>query len=231
MALPKVIRPTKKILIPSLNIEAEFEPFTTQDEKSIILLEKDASMYDKCKLQLDILQKCCKTEGINFNELSVVEITYLFLRLRGISVGGNLDFTITCPQCNKDLPASIAIDGIKTDFEVLKKPYTFTINTSDGPYVVTASHIRVDDLKYINSTEPGIEDLAVILRTMMKPDGNDRIDLTHEEQVELFNQLDTTIAEKLANYINNAPVFEQHMTIDCPECGHKFEGDIKDFFM
>ena len=61
MALPKVIHPTKKIHIPSLNIDAEFEPFTTADEKSIVLLDHDASLYDKARIQIDILEKCCKT--------------------------------------------------------------------------------------------------------------------------------------------------------------------------
>lgn len=231
MALPKVIHPTKKILIPSLGIEAEFEPFTTQDEKAIILLDQTSTLYDKSKLQLEILQKCCKTEGIDFTKFSVVEITYLFLRLRGISVGGSLDFTVTCPKCNKDIPASIAIDQIKIDFEILKKPLTFTINTDDGPYIVTASHVRVEDLRYIDSESPSMEDLAVILRTMMKPDGNDIIELTYEEKVELFNQLDTTIAEKLVEFINKTPTFQQHLSVECPECGEQFEGDIKDFFM
>ena len=230
MALPKVLHPTKKIKIPSLDIELEFEPFTTADEKSIILMEKSASMYEKSKMQLDILQKCCKEGGEALRDLPVIEITYLFLQLRRISVGGTLEMVVECPECHHEIPVKVDINLIQFDPTNLK-PLQFTVETDDGPYIVMASQFIVDDLQYINADEPGFDDVSLVLRRMMRPDGNDVIELTREEKIELFNQLDSTNAQKIVEYINNAPVLEKTLEITCTECEHQFKGELKDFFI
>ena len=229
MALPKLVHPTKKIKIPSKNIELNFEPFTTQDEKAIILLDEKASLYDKAKIQQDILKKCCQDE-FDFSSLSSVEIMYLFLQLRKISVGGTIDLMSTCPKCKNKVKVSIDINSVEFDASKLA-PLTFTVQTSDGPYIITCTPIRTDDLQYINTEEYKFDDVAVILRTMMKPDGNDVIELTQEEKIELFNQLDTQTVQKMAEYLNNTPSLEKHIYITCTECEHQYEGELRDFFI
>ena len=229
MALPKVVHPTKKIKIPSLNIEAEFEPFTTADEKAIVLLDKDSSLYEKSMMQLKILQKCCKDE-IDFEKLSAIEITYLFLQLRKISVGGALELNATCPNCNNEISLSVDIDLITFDATNLA-PLKFTIQTEDGPYIVVCSQFIVDDLKYIDDEHSSMDAAAMVLRSMMSPDGNDVIEFTHDEKIELFNQLNSTDAMKIVDYINKSPVLQKDLTIKCDECDHEFKGELKDFFI
>ncbi len=230
MVLPKVIKPTKKILIPSKGIEAEFEPFTTADEKAIISLDENSTMYDKVKIQVDILQKCCKTEGIDFNKLSIIEVSYLFLQLRSISVGGELELVATCPQCGKDIPIKVSIDLIQFDPTNLKE-FTFPISTSEGPYLVVCSQLQPDDLKYVNNDVNDFNNLAVVLRSLMRQDGNDVIELTHEEKLELFSQLDTKDAQKIVEYIQKAPTLEKSLDLVCGECEHQFKGELRDFFI
>lgn len=229
MALPKVLHPTKKIRIPSLEKQLEFEPFTTADEKAIVLLDHNASLYEKSLMQQNLLQKCCKEE-FDFSTLSAIEITYLFMQLRKISVGGTLELTATCPECNHDISIHVDIDLITFDPTNLK-PLKFTINTDDGPYIVVCSQFTVDDLQYIDADKTSFDDAALIIRSMMRPDGNDIIELTHDEKIELFNQLDSTDAMKIVDYINKSPVLQKDLTIKCDECEHEFKGELKDFFI
>lgn len=230
MTLPKVIHATKKIKIPSLNRELEFEPFTTADEKAIVLLDKNSSLYEKSLMQLKVLQKCCKSEEDVFSQLSAIEITYLFLQLRRISVGGTLDLSIECPECHQEIPISVDINLIEFNPKLLE-PLKFTINTVDGPYIVICSHFTVDDLQYVNTESGNFDDLSLVIRSMMRPDGNDIIELTRDEKVELFNQLDTTDAAKIMEYIKNAPTLEKVLDIKCTECDYSFKGELKDFFI
>lgn len=229
MALPKVIHPTKKIKILSLDREVEFEPFTTQDEKAIVLMDSNSSLYEKCRMQQDILEKCCK-EDVNFSDLSIIEVSYLFLQLRKISVGGALELSAKCPECGSDISLHVDIDLIKFDTAKLK-PLKFTIETDDGPYIVICSHFRCEDLKYVDPNSPDIDDVSAVIRMMMRPDGNDIIELTREEKVELFNQLNTQDSQKIIEYIQNAPVLEKSLELKCGECDHEFTGELKDFFI
>jgi hypothetical protein len=230
MALPKVIHPTKKIHIPSLNIDAEFEPFTTADEKSIVLLDHDASLYDKARIQIDILEKCCKTQGINFHKLAAVEVSYLFLQLRKISVSGGLELSIQCSKCGESFPVTIDINSIKFDPTNLKEDKVL-IDTSDGNYYIVFSQLRPDDLKDASPDGNSYDDAALVLRQMMRPDGNDVIDLTVDEKRELFSQLDLGTVTKIADYVNNCPNLSHHVEVVCPECGEKIEGELNDFFI
>lgn len=230
MALPKVIHPTKKIHIPSLNIDAEFEPFTTEDEKAIVLLDENATLYDKARIQVEILEKCCRTSGIDFHKLAMVEISYLFLQLRSISVSGGLELQMKCRHCDADIQLTVAIQDIKFDPENLKEQ-KLIIDTTDGKYYIVYSQIRVDDLQYASPDGSSYNDAALVLRQMMRPDGNDVIVLTPEEKVELFSQLDLDTVKKIAEYIKKQPQLSHHLEVVCPECGEKIEGDLQDFFI
>lgn len=234
MALPKLVKVTKPLYIPSLNKDVMFEPFTTEDEKSIITLEPDASAYLKSLVQLNILKKCCQDDTVNFDTMSVVEIAYLFLKLRGISYSGKIDVETTCKKCGEKTTLSININDITLDRELLK-PLKFNVNTTDGIYFIIATHYTVDDLQYIGNDFDGehisMESIALVLRQMMKSDGNDIIDLTQEEKNELFNQLSLDDTHKLIDYIGNNGKMTYHMAFKCPHCGEEYEWDIQDFFI
>lgn len=230
MALPKVLHPTKKIHIPSLNLDADFEPFTTEDEKAIVLLEQESSLYDKARLQVDILEKCCKTTGIDFHKLAAIEITFLFLQLRKISVSGGLELTMKCKNCEHEFPMTIDINAIKFDTTYLKEDKVL-INTSDGPYYIVYSQIRPDDLQFASPDGNAYDDAALVLRQLMRPDGNDIIELTVDEKRELFGQLELETVKKIGEYLQNCPTLSHHIELACPECGEKIEGDLQDFFI
>ena len=62
----------------------------------------------------DVLSKCILSRGIKVEKLSTFDIEYLFLNIRGKSVGEDIEVMITCPDDKKtQVPTSINIDSIK----------------------------------------------------------------------------------------------------------------------
>merc|ERR1712078_634582 len=62
----------------------------------------------------DVLAKCILTRGIKVEKLSTFDIEYLFLNIRGKSVGEELEIMVTCPDDKKtQVPTMINIDDIK----------------------------------------------------------------------------------------------------------------------
>ena len=45
--------------------------------------------------------KCILTKGTKVDKLATFDIEYLFLRIRGKSVGENVTLNVTCPDDNK----------------------------------------------------------------------------------------------------------------------------------
>ena len=61
-----------------------------------------------------MISKCILTKGIKVEKLSTFDIEYLFLNIRGKSVGEKIEVMVTCPDDNKtQIPMSINIDDIK----------------------------------------------------------------------------------------------------------------------
>lgn len=230
MGLPiKVITPTQKITIPSLKRAADFEPFNTRIEQAIINISEEASIYDKSLIQLKALESCCKDTTVDFHSLPVAEIGWLFIQLRKISVGRTLDLQTHCKKCENDITFKIDIDSIEFESENLK-PFEFQIQTSEGPYIVHCEHLRVDDLKDMDVDNTDLSVLAKYIRWMSKPDGNNVLELTDPEKLELFGQLEASMAHKIGEYSKTQPKMKFHVSIECPECGEINEGELTDFF-
>ncbi len=62
----------------------------------------------------DVLKNCILSRGIKVEKLSTFDIEYLFLNIRGKSVGEAIEVMVTCPDDGKtQVPTSINIDEIK----------------------------------------------------------------------------------------------------------------------
>lgn len=227
----KVITPTQNIMVHSLKKMVEFEPFSTKIEQSIISISDEASLYEKTLIQVQALQACCKAE-IDFTQLPVSEISWLFMQLRKISVGKTLDLQTVCQKCEQEIKFKIDIDTIKFEPEKLK-PYEFQIQTSAGPYIVHCEHLKLNDLKDIKLENdiPDMSILAKYLRWMSRLDGNNVINLTDSEKLELFGQLEASIAHEIGKYAQEQPKMNLEIEIECPECGEIRKGSLTDFFI
>ena len=62
----------------------------------------------------DVISKCILSKGIKVEKLATFDIEYLFLNIRGKSVGEHIEVMVTCPDDGKtQVPTSINIDSIK----------------------------------------------------------------------------------------------------------------------
>ena len=62
----------------------------------------------------DVLSACILSKGVKVNDLSTFDIEYLFLNIRGKSVGEDVEVNLIAPDDNvTSVPVTIAIDEIK----------------------------------------------------------------------------------------------------------------------
>jgi alkyl sulfatase BDS1-like metallo-beta-lactamase superfamily hydrolase len=62
----------------------------------------------------DVLSKCILSKGIKVERLSTFDIEFLFLNIRGKSVGEQIEVMVTCPDDGKtQVPMAINIDSIQ----------------------------------------------------------------------------------------------------------------------
>ena len=114
MPLPKIATPTYELVLPSSSRKIKFRPFLVKEEKILILAMESQDSKQIANAVKDVISHCILTRGIKVEKLSTFDIEYLFLNIRGKSVGEDIEVMITCPDDGKtQVPASINIDSIK----------------------------------------------------------------------------------------------------------------------
>ena len=114
MPLPKIATPTYELVLPSSNKKIKYRPFLVKEEKILILAMESQDSTQIANAVKDVISNCIISRGIKVDKLSTFDIEYLFLNVRGKSVGEEIEVMVTCPDDGKtQVPKSINIDSIK----------------------------------------------------------------------------------------------------------------------
>ena len=116
MPLPKIAVPTYELEIPSLKKNIKYRPFLVKEEKVLIIAMESEDPKQIAGAVKTVISNCILTKGIKVEQLSTFDIEYLFLNVRGKSVGESVDVLITCPDDGTtQVPVSINLDEIKVN--------------------------------------------------------------------------------------------------------------------
>ena len=114
MPLPKIATPTYELVLPSSGRKITYRPFLVKEEKILIIALESQDQKQITNAVKNILKSCILTKGTKVEKLATFDIEYLFLNIRGKSVGENIEIMVTCPDDEKtQVPTSINIDSIK----------------------------------------------------------------------------------------------------------------------
>ena len=116
MPLPKISTPSYELVIPSTKKKIKFRPFLVKEEKILIIAMESNDAKQIANAGKDVLKSCILTRGIKVEDLATFDIEYLFLNIRGKSVGEEVEVMITCPDDGEtEVPSTINSDDIKVD--------------------------------------------------------------------------------------------------------------------
>ena len=117
MPLPKITAPSYELVIPSSKKKIKFRPFLVKEEKILILAMESQDSKQIANAIKDVLTSCISTRGVKVEKLSTFDIEYLFLNIRGKSVGEQIEVTVTCSDDGKtQVPTVINLDEIQVQF-------------------------------------------------------------------------------------------------------------------
>ena len=118
MPLPQISTPTYELTIPSSKKKIKYRPFLVREEKILILAlesENEKQIADAIKTTL---KSCIQTRGVKVEDLPTFDIEYIFLNIRGKSVGESVDLVVTCPDdLETTVDTKIYIDEIQVNID------------------------------------------------------------------------------------------------------------------
>ena len=117
MPLPKIATPTYELVLPSTEETIQYRPFLVKEEKLLVIaLESEDNKQITTAIKA-VLKNCVLTKGIKVEQLPTFDIEFLFLNIRGKSVGEELEVNIVCPDDEK---TQVTVDINLDDIQVQK---------------------------------------------------------------------------------------------------------------
>lgn len=114
MPLPKIAAPTYELELPSTKQKIRYRPFLVKEEKLLVLALESENTKEITNAIKAVLKNCISTRGVKVETLPTFDIEYLFLNIRGKSVGEEVEVNIIAPDDGvTQVPVKIDLDEIK----------------------------------------------------------------------------------------------------------------------
>jgi len=114
MPLPKITTPTYELELPSTQKKVRYRPFLVKEEKVLLIALETEDTKEITNAIRAVIKSCVLTRGIKVETLPTFDIEYLFLNIRGKSVGETIEVNLICPDDGvTEVKKNIPIDDIK----------------------------------------------------------------------------------------------------------------------
>ena len=116
MALPKLNNANYELTLPSTGKQLKYRPFLVKEQKALMIAQEseDDKLIENTFAQ--ILSDCVLDE-IDPYKLPLFDVEYIFLKIRGKSVGEKVELKLLCPDDNKTY-VDVEIDLEKVDVQM-----------------------------------------------------------------------------------------------------------------
>lgn len=231
MALPSIGTPQFVTTIPSTGEEIEYRPFLVKEEKLLLMAMEGNDDKEVQRAILNTLSNCIIT-NVDVSKLAVFDVEYLFLKLRGKSVGEIINIKIghENSECDHKTEVDINLDEIQVLGEI-----------SDGKVQITeeiGAKLRYptiqDATKFETDSSDGMFKMIASCVEFIYDQENVYNEFTVDEMVEWLEGLNQSSFQKITAFFEKLPKLSHDITWTCKKCGKsdtvKLEG-LNNFFM
>ena len=114
MPLPTIVTPSYELELPSTGKKVKYRPFLVKEEKLLVLALETENTKDISTAIKTVLKNCIQSRGVKVDNLPTFDIEYLFLNIRGKSVGEEVEVNLIAPDDEvTQVPVTINIDDIQ----------------------------------------------------------------------------------------------------------------------
>ena len=227
MPLPKIATPTYELVLPSSGRKIKYRPFLVKEEKILIIALESQDQKQIANSIKSILSNCILTRGTKVEKLSTFDIEYLFLNVRGKSVGEQIEVMVTCPDDGKtQVPMSINIDSIKVEKSKnhktdIKLDDQFTLKMrypSLNEFIKT--NFNVDEMK-VDDTFELIA--SCVDQIYSEEESWTQEDCTKKELVEFLEGLNSSQFKEIEIFFETMPKLSHKVKVKNPNTGVESE--------
>lgn len=232
--LPSVATPKFVTQLPSTGQNISYRPFLVKEEKILLMALEGGDQKEIMNAVLEVVSNCLETD-IDANSITTFDLEFLFLQLRGKSVGEVVELRVghTDSECTHRQRVNINLDDVKVEGVV-----------SEGKIMITDEigiklrYPNITDMDKINNaltnedTASSFDVVAMCVEYIYDTE-NVYNEFTNKEINDWLEGLGQQQFAKIAQFFQNVPALRHEIKYTCDKCGEveriKLEG-LESFF-
>ena len=222
MPLPTIATPTYDLELPSSGKKIKYRPFLVKEEKLLVLALESESNKEISTAIKAVLKACIQTRGVKVEQLPTFDIEYLFLNIRGKSVGEEIEVNLICPDDEKTtVPVTINID----DIEIKKSEDHNKRIALDKNLMMEMKYPSLDQFIKNNfdfSGEPGIDQSFELIASCIDKIYNQEevwstSDCTKKEITDFLEQMNSVQFKEVEKFFTTMPKLSHEVEVTNPK--------------
>jgi len=222
MPLPKIATPTYELELPSTGETVKYRPFLVKEEKLLVIALESEDTKQITTAIKTVIKNCIETKGIKVESLPTFDIEYLFLNIRGKSVGEDIEVNIICPDDGETaVPIKINVDDINVQ---RNDDHTDKIKLDDSlmmqmKYPSLDQFIKSNfDFSNDNAMEQSFELVASCVdKIFNEEEAWSASDVTKKELMEFLDQMNTTQFKQIEKFFETMPKLSHTVKVKNPK--------------
>ena len=221
MPLPKISTPTYELELPSTGQKIKYRPFLVKEEKLLVIALESEDTKQITNAIKTVIKNCIETKGVKVEALPTFDIEYLFLNIRGKSVGEEIEVNIICPDDGEtQVPVKINVD----DIQVQKNPDHNKQIKLDDSIMMEMKYPSLDqfiksnfDLSSDSTMDQSFELISSCIDKIYTEDEVwSTADVTKKELMEFLDQMNSTQFKEIEKFFETMPKLSHTIKVTNP---------------
>ena len=223
MPLPKISTPTYELVLPSSGKKIKYRPFLVREEKVLIVAMESEDEKQIATAVKNVIKDCILTRGVKVDEFATFDIEYVFLNIRGKSVGEDVEVLVTCPDDGEtQVPTVINLDEIKvhTDKDH-KKDIVLDADLTLRMKYPSMNEFVKSNFSGEDITVEGTFDLiaSCVEQVFNEEESWSASDCTKKEMTEFLEQLSSKQFKEIEKFFETMPKLSHTVKVKNPNTG------------
>jgi len=231
MALPKLETQTYTLTLPSTGKKLKFRPFLMKEQK-VLMIAQESEEDEQMQEAIANVVRACTFEKIDPWTCPAFDLEYIFIKLRGKSVGESVELNVLCPDDNETRATiKVQLDEVECMMHV---GHTNEVNITDEIKLImkypTLKDLSVVQKEKSTETEKVFKMLHTCIQQIIDGDTiHQDIDIPDGELSEFLDTLTAQQLEGISNFFETMPKLSHTIKVKNPKTKKTGEVVIEGF--
>jgi hypothetical protein len=225
MALPKLQSQVYELEQPSTGEKIKYRPFLVKEQKNLMMASESGDETQIRDSLAGIISSCTFEKVDPFN-VPMFDVEFLFLRIRGKSVGEKIELNLLCPDDGETrVKTTLNLEDVGVN---QKLGHTSEISITDKIKIIMRYPTLNDMVGMSGEKEAGFDEVLSMMKRCIQEVHDEetvhcKVDMSESDLTEFIESLTTEQFQGLADFFDTMPKVAHSIDVTNPKTKKKGE--------